>query len=32
MTNFDEDTCVIRIDIQEIHEQQTHRSFDEPTI
>jgi hypothetical protein len=32
MTNSDEDTCVIRTDIQEIHEQQTHVSFDEPTI
>jgi hypothetical protein len=32
MTNSDEYTCVIKTDIQEIHEQQTHRSFDEPTM
>jgi hypothetical protein len=32
MTYSDEYTYVIKIDIQEIHEQQTHRSFDESTI
>jgi hypothetical protein len=32
MTSSNEDICVIKIDIQEIHEQQTHRSCDEPTI
>jgi hypothetical protein len=32
MTCSNEYTYVIRTDIQEIHEQQTCRSFDEPTI
>jgi hypothetical protein len=31
MTNSNENTCVIKIDIQEIHEQ-AHRNFDELAI
>ncbi len=32
MTYSNEYTYVIKIDIQEIHEEQTRKSFDEPTI